>query len=130
MMPAILALLIVVLAQPVSAQMGSCVNIGGGFTTCSDNTGRQATIVDMGNGFRSYSDSKGNSGSIVDMGGGFQSFNIMPGTPPAAPPPVFAPRSMPQFSPMPGMSGVQGVPAPMAPFAPTAPMMPQPFGMR
>ena len=127
------ALLTILLPPPAIAQTGTCTQLGGGFTSCSDNTGRQATIIDMGGGFRSYSDNKGNSGSIVDLGGGFSQFNITPGKT-VPPPPVFSPRSQPGFPPTPGFAPMPAMPSmpgvPPTPAAPPSPMMSDPFGMR
>ena len=87
MKPILIALLMVILATPAIAQTGTCMQFGTGYTSCSDNTGRQATIIDLGNGFQSYYDNKGNSGTVIEMGPGFKQFNIVPGTPAAVPPP-------------------------------------------
>ncbi len=48
-------LLVLLLASPVLAQTsGTIIDLGGGFSTFQDSSGRSGTIVDLGGGFQSY----------------------------------------------------------------------------
>jgi hypothetical protein len=121
-------LLTALLAGPGFAQTGTCMRIGT-FTSCSDSTGRQATILDLGGGFQSYSDNRGNTGSIVDIGPNLKHFSITPGVPPAGAPPIYAPPT--PFPPAPAMPGFPARPGMLPdPLTPLSPPMADPFGLR
>jgi hypothetical protein len=48
-------LLVLLLASPVLAQTsGTIIDLGGGFSTFQDSSGRSGTIMDRGGGFQSY----------------------------------------------------------------------------